>query len=170
MNTGITSASATSVLTAFVAEPSGTAARAAPDVAAAASGAMPEGAGAIAGSGAIISWGGYFQSLAFLFLLVAGLFVLLWFLKRKGGLKLLTGQGDLVTESRMPLGANRSLLVVRFLNKRLLLGVTNQQITLLTELPINDDNPSKVPPEMAKCVDFNTHLDAAASRRRDTPG
>ena len=33
----------------------------------------------------------------------------------------------------MPLGPRKGLMVVRFLNRRLLLGVTDQQITLLTE-------------------------------------
>lgn len=88
----------------------------------------------------IFSWGGYFQALALLFLIVALLWAALWYLKRRGGIKLLTKQGDLNLESRMALGPKKYLVVVRFLNKRLLLGVTDQQITMLTELPDDDED------------------------------
>ena len=51
------------------------------------------------------------------------------FLPRPGALL----RDALVMESQLPLGPRKGLMVVRFLNRRLLLGVTDQQITLLTE-------------------------------------
>jgi hypothetical protein len=51
---------------------------------------LGEGTGALGQSDALISWGSYFQALAILFCIVALLAFLLWFLKRKGGIKLLT--------------------------------------------------------------------------------
>ena len=114
----------------------------------------------------LFSWGGYFQALAVLFLIVAALWAALWYVKRKGGFKILTMQGDLTLESRMALGPKKSLIVVRFLNKRVLLGVTDQQITMLTELP-TDDEPSQ---HTAKAADFKAHLDGAVAETPDRTG
>jgi len=110
----------------------------------------------------LFSWGGYFQALALLFLIVALMFLALWFLKRKGGLNILTRQGNLIFESKMALGPKKSLVVVRFLNKRLLLGVTDQQITMLTELPIDEDDTAPNGPLTAPPADFTDHLARAA--------
>ncbi len=111
----------------------------------------------------LFSWGGYFQALAVLFLIVGLLWLVLWYVKRKGGFKILTMQGDLTLESRMALGPKKSLIVVRFLNKRVLLGVTDQQITMLTELP-TDDEPTQ---HTAKASAFKVHLDTAAAETPD---
>ena len=106
----------------------------------------------------LFSWGGYFQALGILFLIIAILFVALWFLRRKGGIKLLTGQGDLLVESRIALGTKKQLIVVRFLNKRVLLGVTDQQITMLTELPTNEDHTAHHSQNPENTVDFKAHF------------
>ncbi len=119
-------------------------------------------AGAIGRADSLFSWGGYFQALAVLFCIVALLWLALWYLKRKGGFKILTMQGDLSLESRMALGPKKSLIVVRFLNKRVLLGVTDQQITMLTELPTDDDEPSS---HSAQAAAFKAHLDRAADAK-----
>lgn len=110
----------------------------------------------------LFSWGGYFQALGLLFLIVAGMFLVLWFLKRKGGLGVLTRQGDLVFESKMALGPKKSLVVVRFLNKRVLLGVTDHQITMLTELPTDEDDTADNDSHAANPADFKGHLARAA--------
>lgn len=116
---------------------------------------LGEAASSLGQSDALISWANYFQALAILFLIVALLAFLLWFLKRKGGIKLLTKQGDLTLESRLPLGPKKSLVVVRFLNKKVLLGVTDQQITMLTELQNDEDDI----PSPANSADFKSILD-----------
>lgn len=111
---------------------------------------------------ALISWGGYFQALAILFLIIALLFALLWLLKHKGGLKRLTSQGELTLESRLTLGPKKHLIVVRFLNKRVLLGLTDQRITMLTELPPHEDDIPHPEPDPENIADFKAQLDRAS--------
>ncbi len=84
------------------------------------------------------SWGSYIQAIGILFLLVAILWLAVWLARRFGKFNFLPRPGSLprdalVMEAQLPLGPRKGLMVVRFLNKRLLLGVTDQQITLLTE-------------------------------------
>lgn len=124
--------------------------------------AMAGAVGTLGQTGSLVTWGSYFQALAVLFFIVALLFVALWFLKRKGGLTVLTRQGDLLLESRMALGPKKSLVVVRFLNKRVLLGVTDQQITMLTELPTDEDDTEHPAPYPANPPDFKAHPARAA--------
>ncbi len=84
------------------------------------------------------SWGGYIQAVGILFLFLALLWLAVWLVRRYGRFNFLPRpgalpRGALVMEAQMPLGPRKGLMVVRFLNRRLLLGVTDQQITLLTE-------------------------------------
>lgn len=84
------------------------------------------------------SWGSYIQAVGILFLLVAVLWLAVWLARRFGKFNFMPRPGALprdalVMEAQLPLGPRKGLMVVRFLNKRLLLGVTDQQITLLTE-------------------------------------
>lgn len=84
------------------------------------------------------SWSSYIQAVGILFLLVALLWLAVWLARRFGKFNFLPRPGSLprdalVMEAQLPLGPRKGLMVVRFLNKRLLLGVTDQQITLLTE-------------------------------------
>ena len=118
----------------------------------------------------LFAWGSYFQALAILFLIIAVLFAALWILKRKGRLKLLTRQGDLALESRLALGPKKSLIVVRFLNKRVLLGVTDQQITMLTELPTDEDETPQTATNTADCADFNALLTRAEQGTTESSG
>lgn len=98
--------------------------------------ASPQAAQALGQSS--FSWGGYFQAIGILCLLLAVLWFGVWLLRRYGRFNFLPKpgalpKGALAMEAQMPLGPRKGLMVVRFLNKRLLLGVTEQQITLLTE-------------------------------------
>ena len=84
------------------------------------------------------SWGSYVQAVGILFLLVAVMWLAVWLARRYGKFNFLPRPGSLprdalVMEAQLPLGPRKGLMVVRFLNKRLLLGVTDQQITLLSE-------------------------------------
>ena len=85
-----------------------------------------------------LSWGSYIQAVGILFLLVALLWLVVWVVRRFGKFNFLPRpgalpKGALVMEAQLPLGPRKGLMVVRFLNRRLLLGVTDQHITLLTE-------------------------------------
>lgn len=86
----------------------------------------------------MFSWGSYLQALAVLCLLLGVLWVGVWFLRRYGRFNFIPRPGNLprdalLMEAQMPLGPRKGLMVVRFMNRRLLLGVTEQQIILLTE-------------------------------------
>lgn len=109
-----------------------------------------EGAGAIAlpappaGDTPFFSWGGYFQAIGFMCLLLGLLWLAIWAVRRSGRFNFLTVPGafprdGLRLEAQLPLGGKKNLVVVRFLNRRILLGVAEQQITLLKETELYDD-------------------------------
>ena len=71
-----------------------------------------------------------------LFLILALLFVGFYMLKRFGpktGIGVFK-RGDLKLEGQLSLGPKKSVVVVRFLNKVLVLGVTESQVNLITEM------------------------------------
>lgn len=74
---------------------------------------------------------------------------MLWLLRRYGKFNFLPRPGSLprdalVMEAQMPLGPRKGLTVVRFMGRRLLLGVTEQTITLLaSEDSVPHENESK---------------------------
>jgi flagellar biosynthetic protein FliO len=87
------------------------------------------------------AWGGYFQAIGILILLLAGLWLALRLVRRFGGGRFLPAASPLPRqalrlEAQLPLGQHKSIVVVRFLNKRLALGVTDRQITFLTEAEV----------------------------------
>ena len=95
------------------------------------------------------SWGGYVKALSMLFFVLALLVVCMLLLKRKGSVSNLSatltsyftkGKGirerkalPLIVEQRYTIDQRKSLLVVQFLNKTLLLGVTDASIQVLEE-------------------------------------
>jgi len=101
--------------------------------------------------------GAILQVTGVLCLLIAVILVGFWALRRFGrraGLGLF-GSGDLKIEGTMGLGAKKSIVVVRFLNKRLVLGVTDASINLLTEMETGHDTDRK---------DFGKTLDEARAK------
>ena len=107
----------------------------------------------------------FIQTFGALFLILGLIFFGFWLLKRYGGrLGLgLTGRGDLRFLGQMTLGARRSVAVVRFQDKLLVLGVTDHHITLLTETDVSDESPSDDGTRFASALDN-------ASRGDDAPG
>ena len=84
---------------------------------------------------AAFAWGGYFEALAWLCFALALLWLVLWLIKRRGlGFSGESTPGMRI-ESRLALGPKKWVIVARYLDRRLILGVTEQQITLLSELP-----------------------------------
>ena len=84
----------------------------------------------------VFSWGGYFKGIGALFLILAALWGVVWFLRKRGSLP---GGGGLPrdsfsVEAQLALSPKQKIVLVRFLNSRLLLGVTDQRITLLKEV------------------------------------
>ncbi len=99
---------------------------------------------------AIFSWGGYFEALAWLCFALGLLWLILWMVKRRGG-----GFGGGSTpgmriESRLVLGPKKWVIVTRYLDRRLILGVTEQQITLLSEMPVDAPEGAGLPGKQDK--------------------
>ena len=101
-----------------------------------------------------LSWGGYFEALAIVCFALALLWALLWLVKRYGrGGGILGGGTAMRVESRLALGPKKWIIVVRYLDRRLVLGLTDANISLLTELPLEDEPgtaPSPAAPAKAK--------------------
>lgn len=96
-----------------------------------------------------------------LVLLLGILLVAYWLLKRygpKAGLSMFK-RGGLTLEGQLALGPRRSIVLVRFLNKVMVLGVTENQINLLTEVDDQHDPASR--------KDFSQTLQDAG--KGDTP-
>ncbi len=101
------------------------------------------------------SWSGYFTAIGTLFILLAVLWALVWVLRRSGKFNFIPRPGSfprdgMRIEAQLPLGPRKGLTVVRFLDKRLLLGITDHNITLLQEINIKGD---------AKTLDFQSLLE-----------
>lgn len=78
--------------------------------------------------------------MVWLCLILALLFVALYLLKRygaKAGLPM-GMRSEMKMLGQLSLGPKRNLVVVRFLNKILVLGVTDTQINLVTEMDADD--------------------------------
>lgn len=80
------------------------------------------------------SWSGYFKTLAALCFALAVFIGVLWLVKRRmrppGG----SSSPALRVENRLSLGPKQWLLVARYGDRRLVLGVTEKSINLITEL------------------------------------
>ncbi len=92
----------------------------------------------------VFSWSSYFTAIGTLCILLALLWGLVWVLRKSGKFNFIPRPGGfprdgLRIEAQLPLGPRKGLTVVRFLDKRLLLGITDHQITLLQEVGDNHD-------------------------------
>jgi len=102
-------------------------------------------------------WSSYLQAVGGVFFLLAVLAAGFYLLKRFGpraGLGLFP-RAQFKVEAQLPLGPRKSVVVVRFLNKRLVLGVTDANINLLIEMETGHDNESG---------DFTSLLEEAQTR------
>jgi flagellar protein FliO/FliZ len=111
---------------------------------------------------AAFSWSGYFYAIGALCLILGALWGVLWLMRRSGKFRFMPSHNSfprdaLRIEAQIPLGPRRGLMVVRFLNKRLLLGLSDQQIHLLSEAEY-DEQPGE---------NFSKVLEAAERRETD---
>lgn len=86
-----------------------------------------------------LSWGGYFKGLAILCFALAALWALLWVLKRAGGSGSFAPSPSMRIESRLALGPKNWLYVVRCQDKRLILGVSEKNISLVSESALTEE-------------------------------
>jgi len=90
-----------------------------------------------------------------LLLILAIILLGFWMLRRFGpkiGLGPAGRGGLLRLMGQLALGPRKSVVVVRFLNKDLVLGVTDQTITLLTEVPSDHDSPKAFADTLAQAA------------------
>ncbi|WP_243438803.1 flagellar biosynthetic protein FliO [Fundidesulfovibrio soli] len=111
-----------------------------------------------------VSLGGTVLQMALALALILGIILLgYWMLRRFGprlGLGAMARPHGLRLEGHMGLGPRKSLMVVRFAGKLLLLGVTDNSINLLSQTDCTDES-----------TDFKTALDDARQRPGDAgPG
>lgn len=124
---------------------------------------------AAANAQSAFTWGGYIQALGILCLLLAILWFAVWCLRRYGKFNFIPRPGNLpkdalIMEAQMPLGPKKGLMVVRFLNRRLLLGVTEHQISLITEENSSHERPAnKFQDFMESMQDGSSHTDVDRS-------
>lgn len=88
-----------------------------------------------------VGWSGYFRALAVVFVMLGVIILVFWLFRRYGpstGFGRLN-RGDLQLEQQLMLGPKKHIAVVRFLNKRLVIGVTDAQISLLTEMEADNE-------------------------------
>lgn len=112
------------------------------------------------------SWGGYIEAVGLLFLLLAVMWLVLWCVRRFGKFSFLPRPGSLprdalVMEAQMPIGPRKGLMVVRFLDKRLLLGVTERHISLLSECPATTTGNTKADHDLQEDGKFQKMVDEA---------
>ncbi len=113
----------------------------------------------------LFSWGGYFKGIGAMLLVLGALWGVVWFLRRRGSLP---GMGGLPrdifrVEAQLALSPKKKIILVRFLNSRLLLGVTDQQITLLKEVEGPDDREESTESRARSFAD----VIAAAGQKND---
>ncbi len=111
----------------------------------------------------VFDWSNYFSAIGTLAILLAFLWAVVWFMRKYGRFNFMPKPGSfprdgLRLETQLPLGPRKGLMVVRFLDKRLLLGVTDHQITLLKEVAEDDADES---------TDFKELLEDAKRQNSD---
>lgn len=84
------------------------------------------------------SWGSYFQAIGIMLFLLLIFWYVLKIVKKVGNGRFLPNQkllpkDSMYLEGQLPLGPGKTLVVVRVLNERLVLGITEKNINLLTK-------------------------------------
>jgi flagellar biosynthetic protein FliO len=133
-------------------------------------GAQPPAPEAKSAAGSLIpnvslSWSGYFEALGILFLILAALWALLWFLKKRGGGIFAAPAPLMRLESRLALGPKKWLYVVRYMDRRLMLGVCDKSITLLADDPTP---PEVLAEERSRSGSLFGRKDKAGSRQQES--
>lgn len=81
------------------------------------------------------TWGNYFEALAALFLLLAILWLVVSIVKRRGGKFFAPNSPVMLLEGRLSIAPKKWIILASVEGKRLVLGLTDEHITFLTELP-----------------------------------
>lgn len=89
------------------------------------------------------SWTSYFEAIGIMLILLFALWYVLKVVRKVGNGRFLPSQkllprDSMFLEGQLSLGQGKSIVIVRALDERLVLGVTEQQINLLTKIGMND--------------------------------
>lgn len=87
-------------------------------------------------------WGNYFQGIGLMLLLLFAFWYILKLMRKYGNGRFLPNQkllprDSMYLEGQLPLGQGKSILIVKVLDERLVLGVTEKNINLLSKTGIN---------------------------------
>lgn len=90
----------------------------------------------------VFSWGSYFKAIGVMLFLLLIFWYVLKIVRKVGNGRFLPSQkllprDSMYLEGQLPLGQGKSIVIVRVLNERLVLGVTEKNINLLTKTGIN---------------------------------
>ncbi len=88
------------------------------------------------------TWGNYFQGLGIMLLLLFAFWYILKLMRKYGNGRFLPNQkllprDSMYLEGQIPLGQGKSVVIVKVLDERLILGVTEKNINLLSKTGIN---------------------------------
>lgn len=88
------------------------------------------------------TWGNYFQGLGIMLLLLFAFWYILKLMRKYGNGRFLPNQkllprDSMYLEGQIPLGQGKSVVIVNVLDERLILGVTEKNINLLSKTGIN---------------------------------
>lgn len=89
------------------------------------------------------SWTSYFEAIGIMLILLFAFWYLLKIVRKVGNGRFLPSQkllprDSMFLEGQLSLGQGKSIIIVKVLNERLILGVTEHQITMLTKAGINN--------------------------------
>ena len=114
---------------------------------------------AVSGSDGAIAWGNYLEAIGILCFAIGGLWLLLWLIRRRRYGGSFARVPSMYIESRLALAPRKWVVITRFKNKRLILGLTEENVTLLTEMEV-DDEPSTLHGKSGNnLLDFATVLE-----------
>lgn len=90
------------------------------------------------------SWGSYFKAIGVMLFLLIVFWYVLKIVRKVGNGRFLPSQkllprDSMYLEGQLPLGPGKSIVIVKVLNERLVLGVTEKNINLLTKTGINHE-------------------------------
>ena len=93
-------------------------------------------------------WGKYFQAIGTMLFLLLVLWYMLKLIRKYGNGRFLPAQkllpkDAMYIEGQLSLGPNKCITIVKVLDKRLILGITEKNITLLTEMVDNEELTTK---------------------------
>ncbi|WP_051257804.1 FliO/MopB family protein [Desulfovibrio cuneatus] len=122
---------------------------------------------AVQGVGDLFSWSSYLEMVGMLFLLLAVLWFALWLIKRRAYKAAGGAVPAMYIESRLPLAPKKWVVITRFMNTRLVLGLTDSNITLLAALDVETGKPA--PPDKAQGEADSAFADFLRNSQPPTP-